>query len=132
MLTNLASGSTAVYAWPVTADDNAIRQKLDAMRADLEAMTADGTDAAAPVVLDQSNVGRLSRMDAMQSQAIARESQARRAARLVQIEAALKRLEDGVYGECVECAEPISPARLHFDPAAALCIGCAARAEEEQ
>ncbi len=115
----------------MNVDQTAIAEKLESMRADLEAVAAEGADAAAPVELDQSKVGRLSRMDAMQSQAIARDSQARRAARLKEIAAALKRLDDGIYGECLECAEPIGEARLAFDPAAALCINCAAIAEEQ-
>ena len=102
------------------------------MRADIEAVSAAGAEAAEPVQLDQTKVGRLSRMDAMQSQAIARDSQARREARLKEIAAALTRLEEATYGECLECAEPISKARLKFDPAAALCISCAAKAEEQQ
>ena len=115
----------------MNVDTAAISAKLETMRADLEAVAADGAEAAAPVELDQSKVGRLSRMDAMQSQAIARDSQARRTARLGEIDAALKRLDDGTYGECLECGESINPARLEFDPAAALCIRCAAIAEEQ-
>ena len=44
--------------------------------------------------------------------------------RLVQIGAALKRMDDGEFGVCVECEEPISPKRLAAVPWAAYCLHC--------
>ena len=38
------------------------------------------------------------------------------------IDAALKRLEDGAFGDCVTCGHPISPERLALDPATPFCI----------
>lgn len=43
--------------------------------------------------------------------------------------AALKRLDNGVYGECTECEEPISEKRLAAVPWAALCLSCQERLE---
>lgn len=40
---------------------------------------------------------------------------------------ALSRIEDGTYGECVQCGATISEGRLQARPEAALCIGCAQR-----
>jgi len=77
------------------------------------------------VTLDQTKVGRLSRMDAMQQQAMSQASDDRREESLVQIKAALERIDDGEYGECLECLEPIAEARLEIDPAISLCIKCA-------
>ena len=82
--------------------------------------------AAATVELDQSSVGRLSRMDALQQQAMAQDGRQRAELALRRIEAALRRCDEGSYGECLECGEPIDPRRLELDPAATLCIGCAA------
>lgn len=48
---------------------------------------------------------------------------------LGQIEAALERIEDGVYGSCVECEGKISKTRLNAIPYTALCIKCANRLE---
>ena len=90
----------------------------------LHASAATAEDRA-PVELDQQAVGRLSRMDAIQVRAMAEASETRRRARLSRIEAALKRIDDGSYGECLECGEPIPPRRLEIDPAAALCVSCA-------
>ena len=105
------------------------RDKLLALRAELENVAATGDASAAVVELDQSKVGRLSRMDAMQAQAMAKASSNRRQAMLVQITAALQRLDDGDYGMCRECEEPINPKRLEFDPTALLCIECASKGD---
>jgi len=43
--------------------------------------------------------------------------------------AALDRLNDGEYGVCVECAEGISPARLHALPEVQTCVRCQDRIE---
>lgn len=75
--------------------------------------------------LDQQSVGRLSRMDAMQRQAMAQANERARTAELVRIEQALRRVEDGDYGWCVTCGEAIAPKRLEIDPAAAVCVACA-------
>jgi RNA polymerase-binding transcription factor len=84
-----------------------------------------GDEAAQPVELDQTRVGRVSRMDAMQAQAMSIEANRRRDIELVQINSALKRIEDGTYGECLQCYEMISIARLEHNPSATLCIQCA-------
>lgn len=42
-----------------------------------------------------------------------------------EVQQALVRLDEGTYGECVKCGEPISAARLEALPAAAFCINCA-------
>ena len=88
-----------------------------------------GEEAEKVVELDQTRVGRLSRMDAMQAQAMSRETGRRRRLDLVKTDAALKRLEEGEYGECLGCAETINPNRLEADPTATLCINCAEACE---
>ncbi|MGB5450008.1 MAG: TraR/DksA C4-type zinc finger protein [Woeseiaceae bacterium] len=106
-----------------------MRDKLLKLRAELEAEVETAEGSAAIVELDQSKVGRLSRMDAMQAQAMAQASGQRRDATLRGITAALKRLDDGEYGFCQACDEPINPKRLEFDPTVLLCIGCASKSE---
>jgi DnaK suppressor protein len=54
---------------------------------------------------------------------------ARETAELQAVEAALKRIADETYGECIDCGEMIARARLEANPAAARCIGCQQRAE---
>lgn len=106
------------------------RDKLLTLRAELESQSESGQDAAAIVELDQAKVGRLSRMDAMQAQAMAQASSNRRQKMLVKVTAALKRIDDGDYGLCRDCEEAINPKRLEFDPTAICCIECASKGEE--
>lgn len=49
-------------------------------------------------------------------------------ARLEETDAAVDRIEHGVYGTCVRCGRPISPGRLEARPSAELCIECASGA----
>lgn len=107
----------------------AMREKLEAQRAALHVSLNDSSEACAPVELDQTRQGRLSRMDAMQQQAMAQANLSNSRLRLAAIEAALRRIDDGSYGECRECGEPISVARLDARPEARLCIGCESAAE---
>lgn len=105
------------------------RQRLLALKAELSATADTARDAALPVELDQTSVGRLSRMDAMQGQAMAVAVQHRRALSLRQIDAALRRIESGEYGYCKDCDEAIDPRRLNVDPTTLLCIVCAEASE---
>lgn len=79
----------------------------------------------APVALDQESVGRLSRIDAMQVQAMALAQQRRRQAELGAVNSAVRRIEDGEYGYCIKCGEDIAPERLEHNPAITTCIECA-------
>ena len=98
-------------------------QLLDLRRRLAEA-EATGAEAEEPVELDQTRQGRLSRMDAMQAQAMSQATGAQRRRLLGEIERALQRIEDGSFGECLECGEAIAPGRLQANPTATLCIGC--------
>ncbi|MCW8900784.1 MAG: TraR/DksA family transcriptional regulator [Gammaproteobacteria bacterium] len=93
------------------------------------AVAAEG-ESSKTVELDQSKVGRLSRMDALQGQAMTQETKHRHEEGLRNITAALSRIESGDYGYCSSCDELISTARLEVDPAASLCINCATLAEK--
>ncbi len=76
---------------------------------------------------DQARLGRLSRMDAMQVQAMAGEVARRREVEIGRIDAGLKRIEEGEYGYCVSCGDEIAVKRLELDPTAPTCIACASR-----
>jgi DnaK suppressor protein len=82
-----------------------------------------------PVELDQARVGRLSRMDAMQQQAIAQAAARLAGLERLRIEAALKRIVAGEYGCCIVCGEEIAEGRLRFDPSVPTCISCAKKTE---
>ena len=100
------------------------RQALISLREEIGQLTTDSKDAAGTVALDQSKVGRLSRMDALQAQQMAQETARRRQLQLQKIDNALRRMEAGDYGHCFKCGDEIGAARLNFDPASTRCVDC--------
>ncbi|MEM7302446.1 MAG: TraR/DksA C4-type zinc finger protein [Pseudomonadota bacterium] len=109
----------------MTIDPDLAKQRLEAKRAELSDLSDLAADSRAPVTLDQQSVGRLSRMDAMQQQAMNEATERTRKRDLVRIEQAFSRLADDEYGYCVECGEVIPDGRLAIDPMAEKCVGCA-------
>ncbi|MEJ2141657.1 MAG: TraR/DksA family transcriptional regulator [Gammaproteobacteria bacterium] len=103
------------------------KQKLLNLQAELQLADESSKEAASTVALDQTRVGRLSRMDALQGQAMSKATRQRRELELQRIAVALKHIESGDYGYCMECGEEIAPARLDIDPATPLCINCASK-----
>lgn len=97
---------------------------LYARLADLDTEDAAGQAGQKTVALDQQAVGRLSRMDALQNQAMAQATARRRAVERQRIMAALARVDSGEYGYCTECGDDIAPARLATDPAIPRCVSC--------
>jgi DnaK suppressor protein len=106
-------------------DIHAFKARLIAQRDALLATQAARTEAGRAVELDQTRTGRLSRMDALQGQAMALANQQRADLQLKRIGSALRRIEAGTFGECAQCGDLIDPRRLSADPATPLCIGCA-------
>ncbi len=111
-------------------DVECFRRKLLALRDELLRVEQSGREAAQPVELDQSRVGRVSRMDALQVQAMSIESARRRELQGQRIDAALQRIDNGKFGICLQCGEDINPKRLEFDPTAHVCIECARKGDE--
>lgn len=105
--------------------ESEVRKALEAELAELSELEAVSAEARAPVELDQTTQGRLSRMDAMQDQAMALETQRRRQIRRSRIEAALKRLDGEEFGDCVVCGEEIGEKRLEVDLTTPTCVDCA-------
>ena len=110
---------------PPGLDLATLRARLLAEHAALTGASEASAATRDPVVLDQASLGRLSRMNAMQQQAMALATERRRIVALARIEAALARLDAGDYGWCTGCGEAISPKRLALDPAIPTCIACA-------
>lgn len=109
----------------VSIDRHHFRELLLQRRSALQQATESGNESAETVELDQARVGRLSRMDALQGQAMSQEAQRRREQELRRIEQALKRIDADEYGNCLRCGEEIAAGRLQIDAAATLCIQCA-------
>jgi DnaK suppressor protein len=101
-----------------------LRAELERLLARLERSMRVTDAALAPVQLDQTAVGRLSRMDSLQNQSLTKNLAERERAQLASILAALDRIEAGTYGVCVDCGEPQPFGRLYVVPDAATCAGC--------
>ena len=97
---------------------------LQDLKHELETLNSTASGAREAVELDQSRVGRLSRIDALQGQAMNNAIAARRHNKLLAIEAALDRLQEKEFGYCVKCGDEIGLKRLELDPTVALCLGC--------
>ena len=98
---------------------------LQARLSDLDREENHSHESRRTVELDQQAVGRLSRMDALGNQAMAKAAQARRQAMGVRIRAALGRIEAGEFGYCADCGEEIGIRRLELDPTVPKCLSCA-------
>ncbi|MBO6838061.1 MAG: TraR/DksA family transcriptional regulator [Alphaproteobacteria bacterium] len=105
-------------------DLDRFRKPLEDRLAELAALDVSTKDSRAPVALDQQSVGRLSRMDALQGQAMALATEQRRKAEESRIRAALTRIDNGDYGLCAVCDEDIPVKRLELDPAIQTCVDC--------
>lgn len=103
------------------------RTLLDRLATELRAGMTE-KDATAPVQLDTS-IGRLSRMDAMQSHQMALALKERRRLQLTRVERAQRAIKDGTYGACKLCLGPIAEERLEMQPEATVCVTCAAKGE---
>lgn len=102
-----------------------VKQRLLEEQANLQTRLAELEQAGATVELDQTRVGRLTRMDAMQQQAMAKAELGRAQQQLRRISSALSRLETDDFGLCIDCDESIADARLLANPTVVLCINCA-------
>ncbi len=101
------------------------RKRLARRKAELEEMSKLSEEARSTVTLDQQAVGRLSRMDSMQQQAMAEAQERLRQRDLMRIEMAERRINNDDYGYCTECDAEIPDGRLEIDPMAEKCVGCA-------
>lgn len=113
---------------------NGFRQSLMNIREELLVLLDISAEAGEAVVLDQTKVGRLSRMDALQQQQMSNACRAGYKKRLVEVQYALSVLEQGdtclsgssscEYGWCEQCGELIDIHRLEVKPESRYCLGC--------
>ena len=106
-------------------DKKTAKQLLLLRKAELENLRVQAKGNRKPIALDQTSVGRLSRMDSLQIQAMDKAADAARAKQILRINAALIRIEKDDFGYCVTCDEEIAKKRLALDPSTPLCINCA-------
>ena len=101
------------------------RDRIERRLAERDTEDALGAEGLRTVALDQQAVGRLSRMDAIQQQAMAQATRARRDAERTRLKGALARIGAGEFGYCEDCGEVIAPGRLRLDPCVTRCVSCA-------
>lgn len=106
-------------------DVEALKKQLIERRDELNRLLTAHHDDTKPVILDQTTVGRLSRMDELQTQAMSIETERRRKGELHRIDAALSRVDEDEFGYCVTCGDEIEKKRIELDPAIPTCVGCA-------
>ncbi len=92
------------------------------MKSDIQQQETTFKEDGKPVELDQTKVGRISRMDAIQAQQMALDASRRRQLQLVKIESAFQRIDSGEYGFCLSCDEDIDIRRLMIDPTNTHCF----------
>jgi DnaK suppressor protein len=107
-----------------------LRQRLLEMQQEVAAQLNDIATISRPVELDQQSVGRVSRIDAIQQQQMALANQRQATRLLKQVELALARIDNGEYGNCLQCEEPIAIARLQAQPFAGFCLDCQSAREK--
>jgi DnaK suppressor protein len=104
-------------------------EKLKTLQGELQAQYSAGRKSTDTVVLDQSMVGRLSRMDALQQQSMAQSTQRHVEQRLRGVNLALAKFDSGDYGYCESCGGDIDPQRLTAQPEASCCFACQSQQE---
>ena len=110
-------------------DVKTYKKQLTELRQEIVALSEVTEEARQPVELDQTMVGRLSRMDALQTQAMQLETERRRAVEIQRIDSALQRIDEGEFGHCVSCGVDIELKRLENDPTTPTCFDCAEMSE---
>lgn len=102
-----------------------LKQLLLKMKSELQEQEKTFKEDRKPVELDQTKVGRISRMDAMQIQQMALDASRRRQLQLVKADNALQRIDSDDFGYCLSCDEEIAYRRMLINPTNTLCIECA-------
>ncbi len=110
----------------------ALRSLLLSARQKLERQLEIAESATRVVALDQTSIGRVSRMDAMQQQSMAVSTRAKATTSLRQVNNALLRLKNDDYGFCNNCDEGIDLNRLMVQPEASFCLKCQHQRDLEQ
>ena len=99
-------------------------RQLNELKTQLESALKMNAEDSEVVTLD-TNIGRISRIEQIQNQHLAKELKERQEAQLQRVDRALKKLKKGQYGICPTCKKPISEERLEVQPDAVQCVQCA-------
>ncbi len=105
---------------------NYFRSRLKQMEEEL-VKSLDQSNYTTDPISPDSSLGRLTRLEAMQSQQMSFEARRRQNKRLKSIRKALELIESGKYGVCIKCDKKIPEGRLESMPEARICVDCAPR-----
>jgi DnaK suppressor protein len=117
-----------------TPDAEVVLARLHTMRSDLLAQIAQqrgGTVSRAEMATDHFSHSEDTRADTNTARDLEFALNERETEELVAIDAALVRLHSGHYGQCVDCAKPIAPARLKTTPEVSRCMPCQEKFEQK-
>lgn len=113
-------------------DQTVARQRLEELRDDLErsasTLEAEGAGTGSELSsVDQHPADAATDLQDADRQGAVLETISDQ---LAQVQAALGRLDEGTFGVCVECGQPLPDERLEARPEAARCMQCQTREEE--
>lgn len=106
-----------------------LQQLLLQVRDELVSLLSVAEQITKPVDVGQP-IGRLTRIDALASQSLARANRQNSGTRLRQVNTALAAVQGGEYGCCRHCDEPIGYARLKARPETMFCLRCQSQSEQ--
>ena len=106
-----------------TSEKAALKTHFQASREKLSQQLPLLKESAKPVAPDNA-LGRLTRMDAMQSQQIGKNAMQKVTAQITSIDHALGRMDQPDFGLCAECGTSIPLGRLQAMPGARHCVNC--------
>lgn len=108
-----------------------LRERLVSLLDELAGSIENLKESAQPVDLDMP-IGRLSRVDALQQQSMAKANRAAIEVRMKKAKLAFTRLAAGDYGFCVVCDEPVAFKRLKARPETTTCVTCQSEVESRR
>ncbi len=109
------------------AERNKLKQKMQEGLAEIQSSVLLLKEATKPIVPDDA-IGRLTRMDAINTKSINEENLRNAKVKQGQLERSLKQVDDPDFGICIECEEAIPLQRLMLMPESPLCVRCKERA----
>ena len=110
---------------PLTEEQlGTLQDELDSQLAKLQRSMRVTDEALRPIELDQTAVGRLSRIDSLQNQGLTKNLHQREQIKLALLLEALQRMEARTYGVCTRCGSNIPYERLFVFPETPECAVC--------
>ena len=107
-------------------DRKKIKEKIERAIEEQNKLIQSLEKTSKPVAPDNA-IGRLTRMEAINSKSVSETSLAFARSKVRKLEKALKRIDDSGFGICLSCGNPIPNERIMLMPESTICIPCAER-----